>query len=66
MKMDDYITVAEAAEKWDVSLRQVQLICKGGKIPGAIRFANAWAIPKDAPKPTITRKTKPGPKKKIS
>ena len=64
MNFQDYISVQDAAAKWDVTVRQVQKMCSNGMIDGVIRFGNAWAIPKDAEKPTITRRTKPGPKKK--
>jgi len=62
--MDGYITVNEVAKRWNVSVRQVQLLCQGGKIEGASRFGNAWAIPENAPKPTRTGKLKPGRKPK--
>ena len=66
MKMQDYISVPEAAAKWDVTERQVQKMCSEGKIPDAIRFGRSWAIPLETEKPTITRKTKPGLRKKAS
>ena len=47
----DYITAREASEKWGITQRRVQVLCAQGKIPGAILFGNAWAIPKDAAKP---------------
>jgi hypothetical protein len=52
------------AKRWNVSVRQVQLLCQNGKIQGASRFANAWAIPEDTPKPTRTGALKPGRKPK--
>ncbi|MDR3072069.1 MAG: DNA-binding protein [Clostridiales Family XIII bacterium] len=60
--MDNYIGAREAAAKWNVTVRQVQRICQAGMIPGATLFINAWAIPKNAPKPTRTGKLKPGRK----
>lgn len=33
--MDGYITVQEAAEKWNVTPWQVQILCKQGRIKGA-------------------------------
>jgi hypothetical protein len=63
--MDGYITVNEIAKRWNVSVRQVQLLCQNGKIEGASRFGNAWAIPENAPKPTRTGKLKPGRKSKM-
>lgn len=59
--MNDYVKAIEIAGKWNVSERQVQILCKDGKVEGAIKFGTTWAIPKNAKKPTITRKTKPGP-----
>ena len=63
--MIGYIPAEEAAKRWDISLRQVQILCKNERIEGAVKFANAWAIPKNAPKPTRTGKNgKPGRKPK--
>ena len=56
----NYINAKEAAEKWNISVRRVQILCKQGKIRGAERLGNIWAIPKDAVKPLDgrTRKVK--------
>lgn len=51
----DYISIAEAAEKWGVTRRWVQVLCTKGRIPGLERFGSAWAIPKDAVKPPDAR-----------
>ena len=51
----EYITIKEAAEKWNLSVRRVQTICNEGMIQGTIKFGHAWAIPKDAEKPTDKR-----------
>ncbi|GHU87244.1 transposase [Clostridia bacterium] len=48
----DYITPKQAAEKWGITLRQVQTLCADGKIIGVERLGErTWVIPKDAPKP---------------
>jgi hypothetical protein len=47
----DYITVRQAAEKWNVTPRWVQALVKRGSIDGVIRFGDVWMIPKDAQKP---------------
>ena len=47
----DYITIKEAAEKWGLSVRRVQDICKAGMISGLKKFGHSWAIPVDAEKP---------------
>jgi hypothetical protein len=47
----DYISIKEAAEKWDISERRIQKLCEEGRIPGVLRFTRVWAIPKDTKKP---------------
>lgn len=63
--MIGYVKAEELAERWNVSARQIQMLCKAGKIDGAVKFGNTWAIPEGAAKPTRTGKLKPGrrPKK---
>jgi hypothetical protein len=62
-KMKGYISVREAAARWDISERQVQKLCVTDRIRGAIRFVDRWAIPEDTQKPTRTAKLKQGLKK---
>lgn len=50
--MNGYITVQEAAEKWGVTSRQVQILCKTNRIPGATRLSRIWIIPENVEKPT--------------
>lgn len=52
----EYMTAKEAAQKWGVSQRRVQLLCENGRIVGAVRLGWAWAIPRDAEKPVDARK----------
>ena len=47
----EYMTIKEASEKWNLSIRRVQTMCKEGLISGAVKFGNVWAIPDDARKP---------------
>lgn len=54
----DYISIAEAAEKWGITRRRVQVLCNQGRIPGLAKLGKAWAIPKDAEKPADARKSK--------
>ena len=51
----DYITAKEAAEKWGISQRRVQLLCEQGRVIGAVRLGWAWAIQKEADKPVDAR-----------
>jgi DNA-binding transcriptional regulator LsrR (DeoR family) len=64
--MDGYLKAEEIAKQWGISARKVQEYCKDGRISGAVKFGPAWAIPKDAQKPTRTGKLKPGRKPKPS
>lgn len=57
----DYITVREAAEKWEISERLVQKYCSLGRIDGVKKFGAAWGIPENAQKPTDPRKLKDKP-----
>lgn len=50
-----YISVKDAAEKWNISERRIQKLCEENRIPGVIRFGRSWAIPKDAEKPVDAR-----------
>lgn len=45
------ITAKEAAKKWGITPRQVQLLCAKGRMPGAVCFGHAWRIPVAAEKP---------------
>jgi len=52
----EYMTIAEAAEKWGISTRRVQILCATERIPGLMKFGNKiWAIPKTAEKPADAR-----------
>lgn len=55
----DYMTLKEAGEKWGVSVRQINYYCAAGRIPGAIKMAGVWLIPKEAEKP-VDGRTKQG------
>lgn len=44
-QVNGYITVQETAEKWGVTLRQVQILCKENRIVGAMRMSRIWIIP---------------------
>lgn len=53
--MLEYMTVKEAANKWGISVRRVQLLCVEGRIEGAMKHASVWAIPQNAQKPKDER-----------
>lgn len=47
----EYMSCPEAAEKWGISERRVQLLCKENRIPGVSKIGYMWLIPKSAVKP---------------
>ena len=49
------MTLKEASEKWGVSSRQVNYYCVEGRIPGAVKMAGVWLLPKTAEKPMDAR-----------
>jgi len=51
----EYITAKQAAQKWGISERRVQILCEQGRIEGVSKLGHAWAIPKDAEKPKDAR-----------
>ena len=51
----EYLSVRQTAEKWGISTKRIQFICKQGRIPGAFIVGNSWAIPADAEKPKDQR-----------
>lgn len=53
--MFEYIAAQEAAERWDISVRRVQRLCKEGRIEGVVNVNRVWLIPKDAMKPADER-----------
>ena len=52
----DYMTLKEAAEKCGVTPRRVNYYCAAGRIPGAVKMAGVWLIPKNVEKPTDRRR----------
>lgn len=55
--MENYITIKELAEKWDITPRRIQKLCSEGKLPGAVKFGRDWAIPRDIERPSDNRIT---------
>ncbi len=54
----NYLTINETALRWGVSRRTVSALCSAGRVEGAVKFANSWAIPEDAEKPGDPRKSR--------
>ena len=51
----EYMSISQAAEKWGISPRRIQVLCKQERIPGASRMGYVWAFPADAKKPKDAR-----------
>lgn len=49
--MEGYITTKQAAEKWGITQRQVQVHCQKNRIPGVLKFGKSYMIPSDATRP---------------
>ena len=54
-----YFFLFFACEEWRVSVRQINYYCTADRIPGAVKMAGVWLVPKDADKP-IDGRTKQG------
>ena len=50
-----HLSVRQTSEKWGISARRIQILCKEGRVSGAIRIDYSWAIPKDTGKPEDAR-----------
>jgi len=49
--MFDYMSVKEAAEKWGLSERRIQVLCATNRIHNVMRISHVWLIPRTAIKP---------------
>lgn len=52
----EFLSVAQTAEKWEMTPRRVQVLCNEGRIDGAQKVGNIWTIPENAQKPEDARK----------
>ena len=53
----NYISVSDAALKWNISERSVRNYCSNGRIIGAVLEGKTWKIPADAEKPKRKKRT---------
>ena len=61
-----YISVSDAAEKFNISKRRVQILCEQGRIEGANRVSGVWLIPTEAQKPVDARRKNAIPENQLS
>lgn len=51
-----FISASQAAKKWNISQRRVQVLCSENRIEGAFKVGEVWVIPDNATKPLDYRK----------
>ena len=63
-----YMSASQAAEKWKITQRRVQILCSENRIEGAFKVGEVWAIPENAKKPEDMRykKNYRGEEKKLN
>ncbi len=53
--IDGYMNIKEAAKRWSISTRRIQILCSKGRVDGASKLGREWAIPTNSQKPTDNR-----------
>ena len=53
--MQGYNKISEVSKDWGISERRINTLCLEGRIKGAEKFGNVWAIPEGAEKPKDKR-----------
>lgn len=51
----EYLSIKQTSEKWNISVRRIQVLCSEDRIPGAMKVGSYWAIPAEAEKPKDER-----------
>jgi len=51
----NYISITEASKKWGISDSRIRVLCREGRIEGAVKIGRNWSIPSDATKPIDAR-----------
>ncbi|SFG65437.1 hypothetical protein [Oribacterium sp. WCC10] len=57
IRREEYLDAREVAEKWELTVRYIQTLCRHGDIEGAIKREGKWYIPVDSEKPEDHRIT---------
>lgn len=60
-----YMTASQAAEKWNISQRRVQIMCQQNRIDGVFKLGENWAIPAEAEKPVDKRRKQDGKNERV-
>ena len=51
----EYLPIQEYSDKWNISKRRIQILCKEGRITGAKMIGNMWVIPENMERPSDAR-----------
>lgn len=51
----EYLPIQEFVDKWGISKRRIQILCREGRIEGAKMIGNMWVIPENAIRPFDAR-----------
>lgn len=51
----EYMSIIEAAQKWNITRRRIQVLCNQGRINGAQKVGTVWIIPSNSEKPKDAR-----------
>ena len=52
----DFLTTAELSDVWGISQRRIAILCKEGRIDGAVLKGKTWLVPAKTKKPENMRK----------
>ena len=59
MNINEWKKADELAADWGITPRRIQIMCKEGRLDGAVKKGHQWLIPADIKKP---ERQKSGPK----
>ena len=51
----EYLPIQKYSDKWNISKRRIQILCKEGRINGAKMIGNMWVIPENIERPSDAR-----------
>lgn len=54
--MFEFMTIEEAAVKWNISIQHIRGLCRKGELPGAIKKGTMWFIPNQTEHPSRKKK----------
>lgn len=60
----DYLSIQDMSNKWNISKRRIQILCREGRINGAKMIGNMWVIPNGTERPVDARTKNPVIEKK--